>query len=136
MKNILVIDDDDGILEALELILQAEGYHVLSASTAKQGFHLYRTEYPDLVLFDFMMPDLNGQDFLNAVRSHERIERPTTPTAFILFSATSQGQAKARELGVHWLGKPFEIYDLLDVVEQLIGRGQSTGELVAVGAGR
>ena len=58
--KILVIDDEEDILELLRFNLTKEGYQVCSASTGEEALSLARTEHPDLVLLDLMLPGIDG----------------------------------------------------------------------------
>jgi len=55
--KILVVDDDRDIVESMRLVLEHEGYEVLAAYNAEQAMELVRSERPDLILLDVMMPD-------------------------------------------------------------------------------
>lgn len=66
-NEILVIDDDEGIREALQLTLEMEGYTVFTAANGKVGLEFLSSQMPRLILLDLMMPVMNGWAFLEAV---------------------------------------------------------------------
>ena len=67
--QILIVDDDISILQALALVLKREGYRVVTAVDAEQALDRVRDLQPNLVLSDYMMPGLNGIEFLRRVQS-------------------------------------------------------------------
>ena len=67
--RILVVDDDPEILKVFTLILSAAGYDVVKASTGQQGLQLAREKRPDLVLLDVLLPDLNGMEVCQQIKS-------------------------------------------------------------------
>lgn len=67
-KTILLIDDEQGFLEALSDALEFEGYRVLKATTAEDGLRILETERVDLVTIDIMLPP--GPSLVNNVESH------------------------------------------------------------------
>ncbi len=66
-EQILVIDDDPGVVAVLEVILGAEGYEVLSANSSDRGIELLRDHTPDLIVLDMRMPGMSGVGFLNQI---------------------------------------------------------------------
>lgn len=68
MKMILIVEDEYGNAEILQLLLEAEGYRVALASNGQQALDILRTsENPALILSDFMMPVMNGGEFGQAL---------------------------------------------------------------------
>jgi DNA-binding response OmpR family regulator len=62
--RILCIEDDVEMIDYLKLILDKAGYEVIGAEGGREGLELMRTEQPDLILLDLMMPDVNGAEVL------------------------------------------------------------------------
>ena len=59
-ERILVVDDEEDILELLEFNLKREGYHIIRAATGEEAVSLARSETPDLIVLDLMLPGLDG----------------------------------------------------------------------------
>ena len=70
--TILVIDDEVDILDLLEMILELEGYCVITAGDGNQGLQLAKTHRPDLILLDLMMPEMDGFEVVERLRQDER----------------------------------------------------------------
>ncbi len=134
MKTIAVVDDDELLVEGLTDLLEREGYRVVSADNCRDGLARLVSENPDLLVTDFIMPIADGLELVRELRALPEFQ--SIPV--VMMSASSQGgalwaQAKARPLAVSmFLSKPFEVEELLAVIEQLIGKGEpgvAKGEL-------
>jgi len=114
MANVLLIEDDPDIQFNLRLLLEGEGYSVISASDGEEGLEALAPSRPpiDVVLLDLMMPRLNGEQFLQRLhRSGELQSRPV-----ILLSASRDAGALARRFGVDLVTKPIDIERLLSLL--------------------
>ena len=117
-ERVLLVDDGAQVrLFLAETVLPAAGYDVLTATDGAEGLVLARDLNPDLIIADYLMPNLNGLDMLAALRA-ESIDLP-----FILMTAEgSEALAvEALRLGVNeYLIKPFEPDELLDAIERVL----------------
>src|SRR4051812_36722796 len=68
MGYILVVDDDDSICDVIDAVLTDEGYEVVCARNGGHALRLLQERAPALVLFDLVMPDQSGEDFIDACR--------------------------------------------------------------------
>lgn len=68
MTKILIIDDDNQIVTGTSEILDSAGYEVMSATSAKQGYEMAVAQSPDIILLDWMMPEMSGMQFLEKYR--------------------------------------------------------------------
>ena len=80
-RKILIIEDQASMRKNLAFILEMEGYQTCSAANGREGLHLARTEKPDLVLCDIMMPELDGHGVVQALRQDPAFA--TTPFIFL-----------------------------------------------------
>lgn len=106
MKTILVVDDDVYIGDMLEEVLHKEGYGVLRAYSGSEALLLLASNRPDLVLLDLMLPGLNGEEVLAAIR-----EIPV-----IVVSARAEAEDKVSLLlggAADYVTKPFDMPELL-----------------------
>jgi CheY-like chemotaxis protein len=110
-KSVLIIDDEDGIRETLQLALELEGYDVHTAANGKEGFEvLGRIRKPCVILLDLMMPSMNGWEFAVAMAKSER--HKSIPIVVVsAFEDQAQG-LPVRSV----LKKPIDLSTLLDVV--------------------
>jgi DNA-binding response OmpR family regulator len=117
-RTILVVDDDEDIVSMLSMLLDVEGYAVLSASGGRDGVGLIQTHRPDLVLVDGHMLRGSGADLVKAVRAEPQIDR----TPLLYMSALEPDPT----LDVAWVKKPFEVDELLERIRQILDTAEST----------
>ncbi len=130
-EKILIVDDDPETLRLVRLILQRQGYAVVTAINGMQGITMARTEQPDLVLLDVMMPDLDGYQVCNQIRNNP--ESATVP--IIMFTAKSQVEDKVAgyDAGVDdYITKPIHPAELAAHIRSLLARRKTQGEVKAV----
>ena len=86
--QVLVVDDEEANREWLAHVLEPAGFDVLSASSGKRAIALARSRNPDLVLLDLMMPEVNGFDVVEALRTYESTRN--TPILILTAAALSE----------------------------------------------
>jgi DNA-binding NarL/FixJ family response regulator len=127
MKRILVIEDEPEMRRNLLTILKMEKYQPLGAENGKVGLQLARSEKPDLILCDVMMPELDGYRVLRALR-----EDPSTRiTPFIFLTARGEkiDQRSGMDLGADdYLTKPVAKNDLLNAVTARLRRAEQQAQ--------
>lgn len=119
MRRILVADDDPSVRELCQIVLSTEGYEVLLAENAEEGITLAQREHPDLILLDWMMPDVDGMDALLALKGD-----PATSEIPVVMLTALDGMPQitlATYNGADgYVTKPFEVDDLLSLVRRFI----------------
>ena len=73
MFNILVCDDDKEIVDAIDIYLSQEGYHILKAYDGLQAIEIMKKEEVHLILLDIMMPKIDGYHVLQQIRKESNI---------------------------------------------------------------
>lgn len=109
---IMMVDDEPTTLDVLELFLQGEGYVKLVKTTdSTHALERVRSEKPDVLLLDLMMPHVSGLDLLTAIRGDEDLER--LPVIILTSSTESETKLRALELGAtDFLAKPVDPSEL------------------------
>lgn len=119
MKKILIIDDEPDIIKVVKFRLIKMGYEVMTATNGKEGLEMVRPTKPDLVLLDFRMPFLNGDEVCKEIKKDES----TKHIPVILMTASIQN---ALEENIQMMGaddyilKPFEPEELIKKIKRLI----------------
>jgi len=124
-EKIVVIEDDPSILRGLQLNLGMEGYLVRSASDGETGLRLAKTESPDLVVVDVMLPRLGGLEVVREIRQDD----PDLP--ILILSAKGQEVDKVAGLKFgadDYMVKPFGLKELLARIDALLRRRRARGE--------
>ena len=104
-ERILVVDDDEGVRDAIKMTLEYEGYECLFARSGQEGLELTRDESPDLVLLDVKMPGMDGLEVLRRIRDRGH----TVPVIVISGHGTISTAVEATKQGAFtFLEKGFE----------------------------
>jgi DNA-binding response OmpR family regulator len=119
-RRVLVIEDDPSITLGLRINLEAEGYTVISAEDGARGLDLARSEAPDLIILDVMLPQLNGFEVLQKLRS----EGYRMPIIVLSARTGEMDKVTGLELGAEdYVAKPFSLAELLARVRAALRRG-------------
>ncbi|QEM69974.1 response regulator [Geobacter sp. FeAm09] len=114
---VVVIDDDPHILELAGLILSRKGYHVLAASTARQGMDIIAAQAPELALLDYMMPEMDGLATLREIKARY-------PDTYVIMFTGKGNEEIAVELmkggASEYILKPFNNRDLTDRLDSVL----------------
>lgn len=119
IKTICVVDDEEGIREAMHAWLEECGYGVIGTGSGADAFEMIRKNKPDLVLLDIMMPKVDGLEVL--ARLKESPETCLIPVIMLTAKKEIAAIAKATELhAAGYFTKPFEEKAFLAAVERFI----------------
>lgn len=124
MKNILIVDDEQHILELLKFNLRKEGYNTFEADSGILALEILKHNKVDLVILDIMMSDKDGYEVLKEIR----FNKDTKNLPVILLSAKSEEIDKilGLELGADdYITKPFSVKELVVRVKALLRRVES-----------
>jgi CheY-like chemotaxis protein len=124
-KLVLIVEDEYGNAEILQLLLEAHGYRVVSAPNGRLALERLADEKPALILSDFMMPYLNGAELGEAVRRDPALR----DIPFVFMSATSVDvvQRSFKDYDA-FVRKPYEVDALLVLLDKLIAQGRAAAQ--------
>jgi CheY-like chemotaxis protein len=119
-KRVLIIDDEETIQVVVQFgIRLAAGWEVLTASSSTQGIQTARSETPDVILLDVMMPDIDGIATLKVLQSHP--ETGQIPVIFLTAKAQASERSQLTRLGVRGvITKPFNSLDLPEQIARIL----------------
>ena len=114
-KRILVVDDEPDILEFLQIILEEEGYEVVTSDKGEYLEQLHNGGLPHLILVDVLLSGKDGREIVKFLKGQEE----TKHIPIIMFSAHPSAAETARQAGANdFLAKPFDINVLLAKIEK------------------
>lgn len=123
-KRVMIVDDDPDALALMEKILTDEGVDLVKVSNATEVGLKAAQLAPDLILLDFLMPEINGFDVCTALRDNELTR--SIPIMAVTCLTKEQDIQRVFECGAdEYLAKPFKVDQLLEKVRELIGKGRT-----------
>ncbi len=131
-RCVLIVEDDPSIALGLRMNLESEGYRVLSADDGERGLAAARTDKPDLIILDVMLPSMNGLEVLRTLRG----EGYMMPIIILSARTGEIDKVAGLELGAEdYVAKPFSLAELLARVRAALGPGGPRGPPIG-GVGR
>lgn len=133
-EKILIVDDDVQTLRLVGLMLERQGYKILAASNGTQAISMARSEHPDLILLDVMMPDVDGYGVARTLRK----EPETADIPILMFTAKAQVEDKIAgyEAGADdYLTKPIHPAELTAHMRAILSRSKTRTGVSAVERG-
>jgi len=119
MTKILVVDDEALYIKMTRKLLEDNGYEVITACDGQEGLKQTKSENPDLIICDVMMPKMDGYTMLEEVRKDEKIK--DTPVIQCSSKTLKDYLEDAQELEIDaYFTKPFEAPVLLAKIESLL----------------
>jgi two-component system KDP operon response regulator KdpE len=117
-RRILVVDDEERMVRFIRLNLEHDGFQVFEAFNGNQAIDQIRSNLPDLVLLDVMMPDIDGFEVLRMVR-----ESNTVPVIMLTAKGEEEDRVRGLEMGADdYITKPFSPRELVSRVRAVLRR--------------
>ena len=128
MPKILIVDDDDDVRRTLRRILERDGHVVVDCANGQEALRALTAQRPDLVITDVYMPEMDGIEFLVALREGD----PDLPVLAVSGGARNSAEfvlEDASQLGANAvLPKPYKIEDMLTAVRDLLALARERRE--------
>jgi two-component system KDP operon response regulator KdpE len=122
--KILAVDDEQRMVRFIQLNLEQDGFEVVTAFNGKEALEQVRTQLPDLVLLDIMMPDINGFEVLKKIR-----EVNTVPVIMLTAKGEEDDRIQGLELGADdYITKPFSPRELVSRIKAVLRRTKTFTE--------
>lgn len=119
--KILVVDDSPFIVEIVETILKDSGFEVITADDGEKALQKARGESPDVIVLDLMLPKMNGYEVCKILKEDEKYQH--IPIIMLTARVNDDDEAKGKRAGADvYMGKPFELDDLVVKVKELLER--------------
>lgn len=112
-SKVLIIDDEPDIIETLTYMLQARNYEIISASDGIEGLLKAKSESPDIILLDIMMPGMDGYEVCSKLKKDNSVKN--IPVIMLTAKGDAEAVIKAHRLGANdYIVKPFNLPTLLN----------------------
>ena len=119
--KILIVDDEKNIVEAVKYNLEKAGFRILTAATGNRALEAARRESPDLILLDWMLPEVDGLEVCRLLKQSEKTRR--IPILMLTVKSDETDKVLGLEMGADdYLTKPFSQRELLARVKALLRR--------------
>ena len=128
--RILLVDDEENLVKLIEARLRYAGYDVLIARDGATGLEMARTQQPDVIILDLMLPKLNGYEVCTMLKQDTRYQK------IPIMLCTAKGMERDKQLGLEcgadaYMRKPFKPQEFLEQVSGLINAARRSGETPA-----
>ena len=124
-KRVLVVDDEPYILRSLSYVLRKEGYEVREARSGLEALEAVKTERPDLVFLDVMIPEINGFEVCRTIRQDPAL----AGVRIVMLTARGQDHERGKASGADlFMTKPFSPSKILEVTRTFTSGGASSGD--------
>lgn len=118
-RKILIVDDEPNIVMTLEYAFKKQNFEVFIARDGSEALEILKTNVPDIVLLDIMMPNIDGYQTLIKIKENEVLKH--TKVVFLTAKSKTTDIQKGIDLGVDlYLAKPFSIKNVIRNVNDLI----------------
>jgi len=132
-EKILNIDDSPTVQRLIEMILSSQGYQVVLASDGEEGIAKAKSERPDLILVDFVMPKMNGFQVCKTLKDDP--EFSDTPIILVTSKGDKVGSKFVDTLGIsEYFTKPFQPEDLLSKIREVLDKRKAAADEAAAAA--
>jgi two-component system KDP operon response regulator KdpE len=122
-RRILIVDDEERMVRFIRLNLEHDGFQVLEAFNGTQAINKIRSNLPDLVLLDVMMPDMDGFEVLRIIREVSRV-----PVIMLTAKGEEEDRVRGLEMGADdYITKPFSPRELVSRVRAVLRRTETVG---------
>jgi DNA-binding response OmpR family regulator len=126
-KKILVVEDDPKTATSIRLYLEREGFETLVAHGGRRALELARSESPDLLVLDLMLPEVDGYEVCRALRSESSV-----PIVMLTARTTEEDTLRGLDLGADdYIAKPFSPRELVARVRAVLRRAHTASANVA-----
>lgn len=116
--KILAVDDEQRMVRFIQLNLEQDGFQVITAYNGKEALEQVRTQLPDLILLDIMMPDINGFEVLRKIREVNNV-----PVIMLTAKGEEDDRIQGLELGADdYITKPFSPRELVSRIRAVLRR--------------
>tara|TARA_B100000780_G_scaffold215504_1_gene154883 strand:+ start:1535 stop:1924 length:390 start_codon:yes stop_codon:yes gene_type:complete len=117
--KVLIVDDEPNIIMSLDFLIRKEGYELFIARNGSEAMETLRDVYPDLVILDIMMPDIDGYKVCKFIK--QSLTHSHTKVVFLSAKSKAEDIQKGLDLGADlYITKPFSTRHLMKEIKNLL----------------
>ena len=123
-RTIMVVDDNPDIITIVKTILEGKGFTVFSASSGQELLNLLKSQKPDLLILDIMMPEMDGLEVLTQLKAVT--DTASIPVILLTAKVQYEDVLGGYKLGAdYYITKPFTSTQLINGINLLLGEGKN-----------
>lgn len=123
-KTVLLVDDNDNLRQSLVLCLHDYGFNIQAVSNVESAKLHLELHYPDLIILDIMMPDLDGYDLIHFLKNN--IKYAQIPFIFLTAKGMTKDRISGYDLGCYaYITKPFDVQELLAIIRNVLNHSSN-----------
>lgn len=123
-KTVMVVDDNPDIITIVKTILEGKGFTVFSAFSGPELLNLLKSQKPDLIILDIMMPEMDGLEVLTRLKG--MTDTASIPVILLTAKVQYEDVLGGYKLGAdYYITKPFTSTQLVNGINLLLGEGKS-----------
>jgi DNA-binding response OmpR family regulator len=116
MKKVMIVEDDEGIMEAMQAAFEMEGYETLALTNAKHVMTHITEWKPDIIILDYLLSGMNGKEICSEIKT----SKATSAIPVIMLSAHPNAKNEIGTCADAFMPKPFDLFDLIHRADELI----------------
>lgn len=125
-KRVLIVDDAAHVVRSLGFVLEKAGYEVLEARDGEQALDIVRSEVPDLIFLDIMLPRLDGCEVCRQIKACPELS--SIPVVMLTAKSRQEERQTARKAGAdEYITKPFSPGGVVEMANSLLGEKAEDG---------
>jgi len=118
-KKILIVEDEESLLKLESILLTSKGYEVTGAKSGREALEILKTEMPDLILLDIMLPEMDGFEVCRLIRSDMRTRH--IPVVMLTAKKSREDMERGEQVGANWyITKPFKSSMVTETVKRFL----------------
>ena len=120
-KKILIVEDEESLLKLESILLTSKGYEVRGVANGQAALTALTEELPDLVLLDIMLPEIDGFEVCQQIKSNPATQH--IPVIMLTAKKSREDMARGEKVGADWyITKPFKSAMVIETIQRFINR--------------
>lgn len=120
-KKILIVEDEESLLKLESILLTSKGYDVRGVANGQEALDALQEEHPDLVLLDIMLPEIDGFEVCQRIKSNP--DTKDIPVIMLTAKKSREDMARGEKVGADWyITKPFKSAMVIETIQRFLTR--------------